>query len=150
MKNWLTNIKRIVKWLPVLWRDREWDYAFILEILRHRIQLHREHLAKYGHHTTVDRDCHNMRVAELLIERLINKNYAEHLHKEHDKRWGPFELRDDPWGCFLSRVGVITEWDKKQEYKEIKRIYQHEVLQQNQDLDLLFKHLRRHITKWWD
>lgn len=32
------QIKHVVAWLPLLWKDRDWDYGFLLEILKFKLQ----------------------------------------------------------------------------------------------------------------
>jgi len=28
------NIKNVIRWLPVIWRDKDWDESFIYKILQ--------------------------------------------------------------------------------------------------------------------
>jgi hypothetical protein len=154
-------LERVWKWLPVLWRDRNWDHAFILEVLEHKIKLTRECIGKYDRHTTAKRDCQNMRIAEILIRRIREDNYGDSFMEEHDAKWGKLEFRRDApkdnvlfdnkfskSGLVRANISSQEAWEK--EGKEHKRIIDHCLYQKNQDYDYLFKHLKKHLEKWWD
>lgn len=142
IKRFYRKLINIFKWLPVLWKDENWDYEDILEILRHKIKLQREYIKKYGYHTRADRDCKNMRVAELLIERIINKDYTEADFKEHEKLYPKEDVED--FLSFLNRPKRLGESEN------LRRIMHKEEYLRKQDLTYLFKHLNKHLTQWWD
>jgi len=155
-------LERLYKWLPVLWRDRNWDYAFILDVLEHKIKLTREYIGKYNRHTTVERDCHNMRIAEILIRRIREDNYGDSFMAEHEAKWGKLNWHRGPLGndniLFdnkfskrgLVRANVNSQEEWEQEAKDYKRIITHCAYQKSQDYDYLFKHLKKHLEKWCD
>lgn len=37
IKRFLRKIGKIIGWLPILWKDEDWDYEYILDILRHKV-----------------------------------------------------------------------------------------------------------------
>jgi len=39
MKIFIRNIKRIIKWIPVLWKDRDWDHNYLWEIINFKLQM---------------------------------------------------------------------------------------------------------------
>jgi hypothetical protein len=48
-KDFVRGIKNLFRWLPTIWKDRDWDSYYIYEIIRVKL----EHQAKY----IGDRDC---------------------------------------------------------------------------------------------
>ena len=36
--SWLENIKRCIKWLPIIWKDRDWDHAFFFDLLERKLR----------------------------------------------------------------------------------------------------------------
>ena len=50
----------------------------------------------------------------------------------------------------IDRPNVKTEEDKEQERKEFRRASEHEAKLREQDLDMLFKNMRKYIQTWWD
>lgn len=44
-KNIKTGIKNLIKWLPIIWRDRDWDHLFLTELLEAKIKFMRKSFA---------------------------------------------------------------------------------------------------------
>ena len=38
IKKFFANIKNVLSYLPLLWKDRQWDYGFMLEMERNKLQ----------------------------------------------------------------------------------------------------------------
>ena len=154
VRNGIENIKN---WLPTIWEDRNWDHYYIYVILRRKLHLMEQNIRHNGHHVNAERDADNIKVCVNLLDRLIADDYHEMAFGKHDKKWGDIELRtkpvegrDDIVGVDIHRDKVITEDDKKQERKEFKNAAEHETYLREQDLDLLFKNMRKYIQTWWD
>jgi len=39
IKSFQTGIKNIIKWFPIVWKDRNYDHAFIEYMLKHKLQM---------------------------------------------------------------------------------------------------------------
>ena len=37
IKNKIRQIRKVLRWIPILWRDRDWDYYFVYEILKQKL-----------------------------------------------------------------------------------------------------------------
>lgn len=164
--SWLTPIQvfkesciRTAKWLPIIWKDRHWDDYFIFEILKHKIRFTRENIRDHGYHANKDRTIKTMRIAEILIERLQKDNYSDLLMQRHEAKWGKYVsgsrkdniMFDNKFSCSgLRRENVKSQTDWELEFKEHKKISEYDEYMKKQDKDYLFKHLNKHINKWWD
>ena len=69
------HYKRIFKWVPVLWRNCEWDYAFLLIVMQFKIRNMREAFEEYDFHEGKDEVIAQMKRAEELLTRLIKGEY---------------------------------------------------------------------------
>lgn len=38
MKNLIWNIRNILRWIPRLWNSYDWDYYFLLHVMRYKLQ----------------------------------------------------------------------------------------------------------------
>jgi len=151
------GIENVFHWVPVIWKDRNWDHYFIYVILRHKLRLMEIQIREYGHHVNKDRDADNIKVCVNLLDRLIADEYSEMAFKRHEEKWGEADftftpLEEDPElsELHIDRPNVQTEEDKEQERKEFRRASEHEVKLREQDLDMLFKNMRKYIQTWWD
>ena len=160
MFNFFRNIKygleNLIMWFPVIWKDRNWDHTFIYEILKHKLDLTQKHLRKYGHHVDAEKDADRIKVCVNLLNRLIKDDYHENAFKKHHEKWGEPEFNwTDLQGSELSQLqinykNVKTDQDKANQEKEYRKCIEREEFLKNQDLDLLFKIMRKHIQGWWD
>ena len=78
--NFFLSIKNIIRWIPTLFKDREWDYSFMLEIeqkkLKNMIKWYEQH--DYGHSVSGHRIVREMKLAISLI--YANLNVLDNVH----------------------------------------------------------------------
>jgi hypothetical protein len=77
------GVKNLVKWFRIIWNDRNYDYTFMLDIMRFKI----ESIAKLHHeHENFHRES-RMRICIKLIDRIKDEYY-----------WQPHyeQIRTDP------------------------------------------------------
>lgn len=39
IKNLIWNIKNLIRWIPVLWNNKHWDYTFLYEVIAFKLTL---------------------------------------------------------------------------------------------------------------
>lgn len=140
------TIVRIVKWLPILIKDRNWDWVFILIILQTKIRFTRECIDKYGNEEKYSKrkKLNHMRTAELLLQRLQDSNkYVEQEYKEHRLKYPIKEPTFD--GKYY-----ILDAPSEEECKDFKVIMNKEKYMWDNDFDYLCKILKKHIQSFWD
>ena len=113
------GLRNVIRWFPVIYKDRWWDHSFLYPILKKKLELMEENFRLRGCHVGNEKDAKNMKICVLLLDRLINDAYIDY---NGERGWAP----------------------------EVKWSYEKEEEMINQDLDLLFKLLRKHIRTWWD
>jgi hypothetical protein len=131
LSNFFTRIKTIFSYVPVLWYDRDWDQDYFFILMRHKLR-RMEKALRHGHHLNADSVANQVKTCHLLLDRII----------EHDDKWGGLEMLIDQ--------SALAQEDQDKEHEESKRIAAHQELQMEQDLDLLFKTIRKHVRGWWD
>lgn len=75
----IRRIKNLIRWLPIIWKDEQWDHYYILELLKHKLIFTAEHTRKFGFHTSSDYDADRMMLCVRLIEKVQNEAYMEEL-----------------------------------------------------------------------
>ena len=45
-RNGYRRIKRFIIWFPIIWKDEDWDSAYLLEIIRFKISRMRREIEK--------------------------------------------------------------------------------------------------------
>ena len=77
IKRIIRRIRNIFRWLPIIWKDEQWDYYHILEILKQKLIFTAEHTRKYGYHVSSKYDADRMMLCVRLIEKVQNEEYVE-------------------------------------------------------------------------
>lgn len=67
-------IRKIFRYAIFLWNDREYDWTYILRLLKFKLKLHRKQLI---HHVGDEKERKRIRTCELLIDRIVNENYSD-------------------------------------------------------------------------
>jgi hypothetical protein len=77
MKRIISKIKNIIRWIPVLWNDYDWDHWFIYHILKTKLKHQSEHIRKYGYHENANYDANRIDLCIRLLEKVQNEEYIE-------------------------------------------------------------------------
>ena len=139
------SIKRLFYWLPVIWKDRDWDQYFFFVILRHKMKSMQKYFEKNAHFVGMEKEAKRMKLCVKLLDMLIIDEYHEIAFRQHEQRWGEFngDLNN------LHRTKVTPETEK-QERIEAKRCYELEDHLRQQDIDQLCKIISKYVFGWWD
>jgi hypothetical protein len=116
-----------------------------------------KNIRKNGIHLRAEQDADKMKLCVNLLDRLIEDDYVHNALKYHDRKWGEGEFEFTPvdgkkhlTSLDIIRHKVKTPKDKEQEQKEWRVCLDRSDNLQVQDLELLFKLMRKHIRSWWD
>ena len=61
----IPGIENVIMWLPVIWRDRWWDYSFLFSILKRKLEFMEEGFRKYGVSVRAEKDAKKMKICIL-------------------------------------------------------------------------------------
>ena len=151
------GIKNLIIWFRVIWKDRWYDHYFIYSILRHKLNLMETKIRHQGVHLYHIKDADKIKKCVLLLDRLIKDEYHENVHKEYYKKWGRPKMsfkdsKEHPGYSVmdLKYPNVKTIEDDKLQKKQFKMNMDREQQMREQDIELLFTLMRKHIQTWWD
>lgn len=156
------GIKNLIKWFPIVFKDRDWDHHYIFEVLKFKIKNTSKYICESNRYVGCERDVELMNTVVRLIDKVQNETYSmEYMDYES----GEFSLEkfqeyrnNQDYSKYFQKYPLI--------YKYVcKTPKQKDVL--NNDCDnsialsigiinhqrakkLLFKLLNEHIEKWWD
>jgi hypothetical protein len=172
------GIKNLVRWFPIIWKDRDWDQDFIYNLLAKKLEFQAKYIGDRDFHTESKRDAERMR----LVVKLINLQQEEFYHmeymdyeevehwfepsKEHAgyKEWKHktlserydefFKKYPRQYKRVLNGKGVFAK-HRKDNYvvdPNDKHKIALEIAHMNQERcrKLLFRIMSDHIERWWD
>lgn len=94
IKHLFNFFPKLVRWIPILWNDQDWDDHYIFEILKFKIKQQRDYLVSNNRHTNIDIDNYWMTVCLNLIER-IQEDYYELEYFDYKDEKISFVLSDE-------------------------------------------------------
>ena len=165
IRYFIGGIKNIFRWMPTLYKDKDWDEWYIYTILQKKIEFQRKEIIYANRHMQVDRDNRDMTIVLNLIERVKEEHYgSEYLDYSESKF--RFELIGGDRDLYSIEEDVISETydDYLKKYPSSVR----KVLKERPDLnkkdlcfwvakhngekahDLLHRVLKERMKLWWD
>ena len=140
-----------------LWSDRNYDHAFILQVLQLKIRRTKEYIGKHQRHTRWELDVKNMQKAEDMIEAILTASHDEALREAHDAKWGKAKPYFVPTGDSLGgsymrsdRPKVHTDKERAQERKEYSAMIKKSMKLEEKAWSKLWVHLDKNMRNWWD
>ena len=75
IKEYIRKIKNLIRWAPIIWRDHDWDYHFIYEMLKHKLTFTEKFIREKGIHVFNTEDADSIVKAIELIDKVQNEYY---------------------------------------------------------------------------
>lgn len=69
------GFRNLWKWLPIIWKDRDWDDFYIFEVLKYKIKNTADYTEKKQRFVGWEKEVRYMRICVKLIERLQDEYY---------------------------------------------------------------------------
>jgi hypothetical protein len=166
-QNFIRGIKNLIKWGPIIWKDRDWDDSFLFEIIKFKILNMSESHGKTMPYVGSQRNVEIMNT----IVRLIDKFQTEHYLDEYfdyvdEKIWfekiggsDSFEMksettRDDLDEYFMKYPLLKNRATNHSYYRKNPSAFSlgisMGVVQHERAKRLIFELLNRNVEKWWE
>lgn len=77
MKEFLYKIKNIIRWIPIIWKDYDWDYCFMLRLEYEKLKnmVHWYETNNYGHCVNGKHVCMTMKWALNCLDIILNGDW---------------------------------------------------------------------------
>lgn len=166
-RNFVRGVKNLIKWGPIIWKDRDWDDSFLFEIIKFKISNMSE---SHGKTMTYVGSQRNVEIMDTIV-RLIDKFQTEHYQHEF------LDYIDDEYSFVqiegtdsfeMKTVNLRNDLDQYfAKYPLLKKratnhpFYQKNPsdnslgmsmgkVQHNRAKRLIFELLNRNVEKWWE
>ena len=172
-RDFKTGVKNIVYWLPIIWKDRNWDHRYIYTILQHKLKAQSKYIGERDIHTRAKRDAEVMMTCVRLIDKVGEEFYSSEYHDYHKtKHW--FEPADkegfstwearilsEDFDSYIKKYPLIEKrvmngegifsLDGKDSLEVKQRLAMNiGCINHERARKLLFKLMEQNIEKWWD
>jgi len=75
ISNFISKIKNIVRWFPIIWNDGDYDDSYIMEILKFKLSNQANYISKKDGRSQSQYDAQKMRLCVRLIEKFQEEYY---------------------------------------------------------------------------
>ena len=77
IKNKIRQFRKLIRWIPIIWRDRDWDYYFVYEILKQKLVDTEKYIRKDGLHVFNEHDADSIKTAIEMIEKVQTEYHLD-------------------------------------------------------------------------
>jgi len=170
--NFKRGVQNLWYWLPIIWKDRNWDSHYIFEIMMHKLKAQSKYIGERDIHVRAKRDAEVMMTCVRLMKLVQDEFYSsEYMDYHKTKHW--FEdvpdkpsyssweskLMEETFDDYFAKYPLIHKRVmggegvfKREGREDDKQIIAMNIAHINHDRarKLLFKIMEQHIERWWD
>lgn len=85
--NWIyRRFYNLYRWLPIIWKDRDYDAWYIYTILQTKLKHQAEYIARHDRHTMAQKDAQRMMTCVRLIEKIKEESYNLECMEYHETK----------------------------------------------------------------
>jgi len=163
IRQFIKGVKNLIRWFPIIWKDRDWDHTYIFEILKFKLKNQSEYIGKNDNHVSAKYDAEKMMLCVRLIERIQDEYYGCEYQDYNKINYKFIDTESDPKSWRLELEQISENFDDyfkkypriynqlKDKYPERYRLaFQIAMENENRAYKLLFKILEQNIRRWWD
>ena len=160
-KDLYQGIKNLVRWFPIIWRDRDWDDHYIFEVLKFKLKNQSKYIGYHNRHVSAKRDAEVMMLCVRLIEKVQDEWYGREYFNYHESELKFIDSKTYP-GSYEMEIEHISD-NYEDYFKKYPRIHKQSIGKDNHEIayriakineerahKLLFKILEQNIRRWWD
>lgn len=144
------GISSLIKWVPVIWQDRQWDYHYFYIILHRKVELMEEFFkSDLAITESAKGKSEEMKLVKEALRRLMDGDYLSKETIEYDKKYNNTKLFTfkKVEGKNYSKV----VWTADQELqKEFREACERARIKEKEDIEFVFNHVKENIQTWWD
>ena len=172
--DFIKGVKNIFKWLPIVWKDRDYDDGYIFDVLKFKLKNTAKYIGDRDFHTNAKRDSECMMLCVRLIEKIQDEYYRMEYSDYHETKFEFIDLEPGEYGASkgfktLKSTELSENFDDyfakhKAAYKRVligkDVVFKNDtkyhiamnigMFNHNQARKLLFSLIERHIESWWD
>lgn len=130
----LKKLIRVFKWIPLIWKLSNWQYADLLQVINFQLHIMEKQFIKHGICVDAKKIAKEFHLAKLLIQRILNDDYSK----------GAFDFPEIDIDCgnpYCPKKRPLIPNIEPWEYDDYMK---------RQDLNYLCELIRKKLFCWWD
>lgn len=170
-RDFIEGIKNLIKWFPIIWKDRNWDHSYIYEILKFKLKNQAEYIGVNDRHTRAKEDSETILKCVDLIDKVQSEFYSSEYMDYHKSNFEFIDIEGNKEGMKKLKITEISE-NFDEYFKKYPDIYDYvlsnkeaQIFPINEKKNIainiaeenhkrakkeLFQIIEDNIEKWWD
>jgi hypothetical protein len=156
------QIKRVIDFLPIIWKGYDWDYRYAVELFQHQLLRTAKEIKKRGNRVDRENVASRIETAVEFLEKVYEDEYAFEYARKIEETYGPSRLKT----IELDEIDNDGNWITGEMIEVYEREYTKDELQLIQDEKdnlrnesyakqkrahkLVWKYIEHNIQGWWD
>lgn len=148
-------------WFPIIWKTRDWDKHYLMEMLIIKLRKHRDYQKNRGHVAEPynSEKVNTMTECLELLEKVHNEyeNYEEPACEKHEAKWGKHQIDVIPSDECADCMEIIDNNDKNYTPEQIEEKNRDFILQsriarlkRERDFTIAMSIFVSKFDSWWD
>jgi hypothetical protein len=169
IKRFFKRFYNLYRWLPIIWKDQDWDHSYIFEILKFKLKNQAGYIGHHDRHLSAKRDAEIMMLCVRLMDKVQNGYYDHEWSKYYKSEsiftpseeypgsynWDEKEISEKFDNYFIKypRIYIaVDNMNKPPFHKDTKLGMAINIgfINHIRAKKLLFKILEENIERWWD
>jgi hypothetical protein len=163
VKQFFKRIYNLYRWLPIIWKDQDWDDFYIFEILKFKLKNQAEYIGGKDRYIGAKRDAEIMMLCTRLIDKIQDEWYGrEYLdYQKSEMKFIPseshpgsyemeFEELSEHYDDYFKKYPLIYRMVPDLNASKDRIAFQMARINEERAHKLLFTILEQNIRKWWD
>jgi len=151
VKRKISQIKRVIDFLPLLWNGFDFDFSYSVELFRKQLERQADFLESDTANTlSAKTNAQKIRTAIRLMDKVYNEEYASEYMIQIDKLYGTthYDITD---GEFVLWNENAVDDEHQKEINEVRnQMMSLSRDKQNRAHKLLWDYIEHNIQRWWD
>lgn len=147
--NVYNGIRNVKKWLPIIWKDRDWDYTYLMAMMDKKLKNMGELHENYGYGERSGEYAKDLKEASKLAKRLSEEDYEAEANKGKEYLYSGFKTKivsTKEGYRYEIEFPKLTEEDRE----ELKKAMDKENKLMENDKKRLFEIMDKELFNWWD
>jgi len=164
IKDFFRRLHNVYRWLPTIWKDRDWDDSYITEILIRKLEFTRDFFSSDKPYSSeADNVAKEIQEAIDLLHQTKDawEFYENPAMEQLEQKWGKTTFESTPYtydekGNVLtyelkSKIEKVNTPEEDEQYRaEFRSVMDQARKQYLQDKIKAYEHIATNINKWWD
>jgi len=138
-KDLYQGIRNIIRWFPVIWKDRDWDDHYIWQVMMTKLTFQAKYIREKGLHVDNVRDAEKMELCVRLMKLISDEFYTGEYMDYHKSKF-----HFDP--VTKEELDEMSE-DKRKLYEDCSTLRIEEIWEKYDDYFKKYPHAYKEVTK---